>query len=103
MLSPPPPGWSLLESDPLIRPIRAAAWRHKDLCRSSRLLATIAMARVSAGVRAALHGPPSGGRRGRALRSELVQPRRRRKGNGILHGGSGETVSGAGPAVREIH
>ena len=44
-------------------------------------------------VHPALPAAPAGGRRGRDLRSQLVQPRRRRAGDGLLHRGAGEAVS----------
>ena len=42
-----------------------------------------------------------GGRRGRDLRPQLVQPRRGRAGDGLLHRGAGEALPGGGAAVRE--
>ena len=51
-------------------------------CRADR-------AREDADVHAALHSASAGGRRGRDLRPQLVQPRRRRARDGLLHGGAG--------------
>ena len=50
---------------------------------------------------AALPAALAGGRRGRDLRPQLVQPRRRRAGDGLLHRGGGEEVPDDGAAVRE--
>ncbi len=41
---------------------------------------------------AALPAAPAGGGRGRHLRPQLVQPRRRRAGDGLLHRGAGDEV-----------
>ena len=49
-------------------------------------------AREDADVRAALPAAPAGGRRGRDLGPQLVQPRRRRAGDGLLHRGSREAL-----------
>ena len=50
-------------------------------------------AREVADVHAALHAAPAGGRRDRDLRPQLVQPRRRRARDGILHRGAGASAS----------
>ena len=50
-------------------------------------------AREVADVRAALHPALPGGRRGRHLRPQLVQPRGRRAGDGLLHRGAGRSGS----------
>ena len=44
-------------------------------------------------VHPALPAAPAGGRRGRDLRPQLVQPRRRRAGDGLLHRGAGRSGS----------
>ena len=45
-----------------------------------------------ADVRPALHAPLPGGGRNRHLRPQLVQPRRGRAGDGLLHRGAGEAL-----------
>ena len=49
-----------------------------------------------ADVRAALRAPPARRRRGRDLRSQLVQPRRGRARDGVLHAGADRAVPRAG-------
>ena len=58
-------------------------------------------AREEPDVRAALHAALPGRRRGRDLRPQLVQPRRRRAGDGVLHRGAGASASSKGAAGRE--
>ena len=58
-------------------------------------------AREVADVHAALHAASAGRRRDRDLRPQLVQPRRRRAGDGLLHRGAGEALSRADAGGRE--
>ena len=59
-------------------------------------------AREVADVRPALHAALPGGRRGRHLRPQLVQPRRRRAGDGLLHARSRPSSSSSWrPAVEK--
>ena len=60
-------------------------------------------AREVADVRAAIPAAPAGGRRGRHLGPQLVQPRRRRAGDGLLLRGSREEIPECVAGVREAH
>ena len=57
-------------------------------------------AREDADVPPALPPPLPGGGRGRDLRPQLVQPRRRRAGDGLLHRGAGEAFLELAPRSR---
>ena len=59
---------------------------------SRRRAAGADRAREVADVHPALHAAPAGGRRGRDLRPQLVQPRRRRARDGLLHRGAGQAI-----------
>jgi F-type H+-transporting ATPase subunit beta len=58
-------------------------------------------ARAVAVVLPALCAAPAGGRRDHAVRPQLVQPRRRRAGAGLLHRGAGPGLSGPDAQLRE--
>src|SRR3546814_16584686 len=49
----------------------------------------------------ALRAAPAGRRRTRAVRPQLVQPRRRREGDGLRHRRPGQGVPAAGARVRD--
>src|SRR5260370_25691721 len=83
-------------------------WR-KEAIKANREIGRVVLAsrtnraREVADVRPTLHSTSARGWGGHDLRPQLVQPCRRRAGDGVLHRGAGQALSADDPWGRESH